>query len=73
MLLSAKLMLDHLKETEAAQRLEHAIAEVIREGKQVTYDLGGTAGTREMGDAIIAKLTAPQPLAAGHQARATDK
>jgi isocitrate dehydrogenase (NAD+) len=61
MLLSAKLMLDHLKETEAATRLEQAVADVIREGKQVTYDLGGTAGTREMGDAIIAKLSARQP------------
>src|SRR4029077_7837969 len=61
MLLSAKLMLDHLKETEAANRLEQAVADVIREGKQVTYDLGGTAGTREMGDAIIAKLSARQP------------
>jgi isocitrate dehydrogenase (NAD+) len=56
MLLSAKLMLDHLKETDAANRLEKAIADVIREGKQVTYDLGGTAGTREMGEAIITKL-----------------
>jgi isocitrate dehydrogenase (NAD+) len=56
MLLSAKLMLDHLKETEAANRLEKAVADVIREGKQVTYDLGGSVGTREMGDAIIAKL-----------------
>ena len=66
MLLSAKLMLDHLKETDAAQRLETAVAEVIREGKQVTYDLGGTAGTREMGDAVIAKLSkskVPCPLA----------
>jgi isocitrate dehydrogenase (NAD+) len=54
-------MLDHLKETDAAQRLERAIQDVIREGKQVTYDLGGTAGTREMGDAIIAKLTSRQP------------
>jgi isocitrate dehydrogenase (NAD+) len=60
MLLSAKLMLDHLKETEAAQRLERAIAEVIRDGKQVTYDLGGKAGTREMGEAIIGKLKSAQ-------------
>jgi isocitrate dehydrogenase (NAD+) len=63
MLLSAKLMLDHLKETDAANRLERAVADVIREGKQVTYDLGGTAGTREMGDAIIAKLGSRQPAA----------
>jgi isocitrate dehydrogenase (NAD+) len=61
MLLSAKLMLDHLKETGAANRLEQAVAGVIAEGKHVTYDLGGTAGTRQMGDAIIAKLASHQP------------
>jgi len=55
-LLSAKLMLDHLGETDAAQRLEAAIADVIREGKNVTYDLGGKAGTSQMGEAIIEKL-----------------
>lgn len=56
LLLSAQLMLDYLKETDAAQRLEKAITEVIREGQYVTYDLGGKSGTREMGDAIIDKL-----------------
>ncbi len=56
LLLSAKLMLDYLKETDAAQRMETAIIDVIREGKFVTYDLGGKAGTREMGDAICDKL-----------------
>jgi isocitrate dehydrogenase (NAD+) len=56
LLLSAKLMLEHLGETDAAARLERAIGAVIAEGgKSVTYDLGGTAGTREMGDAIVAK------------------
>ena len=56
LILSAKLMLDHLGEFNAAQRLEKAVAEVIAEGKNVTYDLGGTAGTREIGEAIISKL-----------------
>jgi len=55
-LLSGKLMLDYMGETSAAERLEQAIADVIREGKNVTYDLGGKAGTREMGEAIIEKL-----------------
>lgn len=61
-LLSAKLMLDHLKEHEAAKRLERAIAEVFAEGKSVTYDMKPTrndptaVGTKEMGDAIIAKM-----------------
>jgi len=49
-------MLEHLGETAAAQRLENAVSTVIKEGKNVTYDLGGTAGTSEMGDAIIKKL-----------------
>ena len=56
LLLSAKLMLDHLGETDAAARLEKAVIDVIGERKTVTYDMGGTAGTREMGDAIIAQL-----------------
>jgi isocitrate dehydrogenase (NAD+) len=56
LLLSVEMMLDHLNEREAARRLDQAITEVMREGKTVTYDLGGQAGTREMGNAIIAKL-----------------
>jgi len=56
LLLSAVLMLEHLKEFDAAKRMHQAIIAVIREGKTVTYDLGGKAGTREMGDAIIDKL-----------------
>jgi isocitrate dehydrogenase (NAD+) len=55
LLLSAAMMLDHLKETKAAQGLEKAIAAVMAEGKDVTYDLGGSAGTREMGQAIVRK------------------
>ncbi len=57
LLLSAKLMLEHLQETDAAARLERAVIAVIAEGQCVTYDLGGKAGTREMGDAIIEKLS----------------
>lgn len=56
LILSAKLMLEHLGEADAAARLEKAVSTVIAEGKQVTYDMGGSAGTREMGQAIIAKL-----------------
>jgi isocitrate dehydrogenase (NAD+) len=57
LLLSAKLMLEFLKENSAAERMERAIVDVMREGKNVTYDMGGTAGTREMGDAICEKLS----------------
>jgi len=59
MLLSGVLMLEHLGEIEAAQRLENAVAKVIKEGKHVTYDLKNdrndptAVGTREMGQAII--------------------
>ena len=52
MLLTAKLMLDWLKETEMATRLESAIARVIAEGKVRTYDMGGEASTPEVAQAI---------------------
>ncbi len=61
LLLSAVLMLEHLGEAQAAKNMEKAISDVIKEGKHVTYDLGGKAGTSDMGSAIadkLAKLTA---------------
>ncbi len=63
MILSGVLMLRYLKELSAADRLEQAVAEVIREGKDVTYDLKKepgdprAVGTSQMADAIIAELT----------------
>ena len=56
LLLSAKLMLEYLGEKEAALKLENAIAEVIKERKVVTYDLGGEAKNYEMAEEIIKKL-----------------
>jgi isocitrate dehydrogenase (NAD+) len=62
LVLSGALMLEHLGETDAARRLEQAVAAVIAEGKAVTYDLKPSrddptaVGTREMGEAIIGKL-----------------
>ena len=62
LILSGVLMLRHLKETEAADRLENAIAEVILEGKDVTYDLKPhrddptAVGTKQMADAICKKM-----------------
>lgn len=56
MLLSAQLMLDHLGERQAAARLERAVAAVMAEGRAVTADLGGSAGTKEMGEAVIHAL-----------------
>ncbi len=59
-ILSGMLLLRHLGEAEAADRLETAIAGVIAEGKKVTYDmkLDGTAGvgTSQVADAVIGKL-----------------
>ena len=62
MILSGKLMLDHLGEREAAAHLEQAVAAVIAEGENVTYDLKlnrddpTAVGTAEYADAIIEKL-----------------
>ncbi|MDD5687977.1 MAG: isocitrate/isopropylmalate dehydrogenase family protein [Elusimicrobia bacterium] len=58
MILSGVLMLEYLEEEKAARKLEDAVAEVIAEGKVVTYDLGGTAKTSEMADEIIRKMEA---------------
>ena len=61
-MLSGVMMLRHLEEGEAAERVEGAIAEVIREGRSVTYDMKPTrddptaVGTSEVADAIIDKL-----------------
>ena len=64
MILSGKLMLDHLGEGEAAHRLERAVADVIAAGERVTYDLKPTrddptaVGTSDYADAIIEQLEA---------------
>ena len=61
-MLSGMLMLRHLEEVDAADRLEEAIAEVIREGESVTYDMKPSrddptaVGTSEVADAIVEKL-----------------
>ncbi|MBU0614555.1 MAG: isocitrate/isopropylmalate dehydrogenase family protein [Nanoarchaeota archaeon] len=62
LILSAVMMLRYLGEQAAADRLENAVAEIIKEGKYVTYDLKPSrddptaVGTKEMADAIIAKI-----------------
>ncbi len=55
-LLAAKMMLDWLGEKDLAARLEGAVAEVIKEGKVRTYDMGGTAKTLDVAEAVAAKL-----------------
>ncbi|MGE5620143.1 MAG: isocitrate/isopropylmalate dehydrogenase family protein [Sphingomonadaceae bacterium] len=52
-ILSGVMMLHHLGETSAADRVERAVAAVLREGRRVTADLGGSAGTAEMAEAIV--------------------
>ena len=55
-ILSAKLMLDWLGEKEMGARVEAATADVIKEGKVRTYDMGGSSRTLEMAEAIAARL-----------------
>jgi len=62
MILSGMLMLRHLGEQDASDRLEKAVADVLGEGKNVTYDMKpdrndpSAVGTAEYADAIIEKL-----------------
>ena len=55
-ILAAKMMLDFLGETEKGVRLEAAVAKVIAEGKVRTYDMGGSATTLELGEAVARTL-----------------
>ncbi len=64
LILSGKMMLDHLGEHEAADKLDRAVAAVIEEGKDVTYDMKPVrtdptaVGTQEMAEAICKKMQA---------------
>jgi 3-isopropylmalate dehydrogenase len=55
-ILAAKMMLDWLGEKEMAKRIEEATADVIKEGKVRTYDMGGSSKTLDMAKAIAKKL-----------------
>lgn len=61
-ILSGKLMLEHLGEAAAAEKLERAVADVIAEGKDVTYDMKANrndptaVGTMQMAEAICRKM-----------------
>lgn len=57
LILSSVLMLKHINEGEASDRLLAAVKAVIKEGKQVTYDLGGSATTSEMAEAIAKQVS----------------
>jgi isocitrate dehydrogenase (NAD+) len=62
LILSGALMLQHMELTTEANKLEKAVAEIIAEGKSVTYDMKAdrndptSVGTQEMADAIIRKM-----------------
>ena len=56
LLSSGIMMLRHLREIEAAERVQTAIEKVYRDAKVLTGDVGGNASTREFSDAIIANL-----------------
>jgi isocitrate dehydrogenase (NAD+) len=56
LLMSSILMLNHIGEANAANRIEQALWKVYREGKHLTRDLGGSANTQEFRDAVIRRL-----------------
>ena len=66
MILSGVMLLRHLGEREAAERLERAVEAVLREGRRVTYDLKPdrndptAVGTKEMADAVIDRMKTVQ-------------
>jgi isocitrate dehydrogenase (NAD+) len=55
-ILSGAMMLDHLGEHKAAERVRQAVHAVLREGKKLTRDLDGTAGTTEIAEAIATRV-----------------
>jgi isocitrate dehydrogenase (NAD+) len=56
LVLSGALMLEHLGENEAGRRVRAAVTAVLAEGRPLTRDLGGTAGTTEIAEAIAARV-----------------
>ena len=60
-LMSAIMMLRHIDEHAAADRVQKAMLDVFAEGQTLTRDLGGTAKTEEFANAIIAKLQSEPP------------
>jgi isocitrate dehydrogenase (NAD+) len=64
LILSGVLMLRHLGEGAAADRVERALRAVIADGSAVTYDLGGDAGTSQFADAIIETMASSPAIPA---------
>ncbi len=59
LLQSAVLMLHHINEGETAERVQSAIEQVYREGKVLTRDVGGSAGTKAFADAVLEAMASP--------------
>ncbi len=55
-IMSAVMMLNHMHEENIAAKIKNAYDAVLAEGKALTRDLGGSAGTNEFTEALIAKL-----------------
>ena len=55
-ILAAKMMMEYLGETEAAELIQQAVVEVLKEGKIRTYDLGGKSTTQEVSEEIASKI-----------------
>jgi isocitrate dehydrogenase (NAD+) len=59
LLQSAVLMLHHINEGKAAERIQKAIEQVYREGKTLTRDVGGTSGTKAFANAVLEAMASP--------------
>jgi len=55
-ILSGVMMLRHIGELEAADKIEKAVEAVLKDGKYLTCDLGGNTGTQEFAEVIIEKM-----------------
>jgi tartrate dehydrogenase/decarboxylase/D-malate dehydrogenase len=55
---AASMMLEHLGESSAAERIQSAVASLVREGRTLTPDLGGRAGTAAVGDELARRVKA---------------
>jgi isocitrate dehydrogenase (NAD+) len=71
LLMSSILMLDHLGERPAAERIEAALKKVYLDGKHITRDVGGTAGTNEFADAVISALDSASAAMPARKSRST--
>lgn len=56
MILAGSMLLEHIGENQAALRVREAVKRVIQAGEHTTYDIGGSAGTLEMAEAVREQL-----------------